>query len=164
MLSNSGYIVEIGIHRHWDGINTNREPKRITSSVTIFHSNWDWNMRSIESITGAERGWSRDLTEFFEPDAGGANGFTGFLTEVRTIQSYLADAFRICRERAEERLDLSSSDAETNTEEVLTPGTELNPEAEPFTPASGPSPALGTMETPKIASASESLFPLLDLS
>jgi hypothetical protein len=163
MLSNSGYIVEIGIHRKWDGINTNREPESIISSVTMFHSNWDWNMRSIESIAGAERGWSRDLSDFFEPDAGGTNGFTGFLTEVRTIQSYLADAFRICRKRAEESLELSNLDAETDTE-VPTHGTDLNPEAKPFTPASGPSPALRTVSTPTVASASGSSFPLLDLS
>jgi len=91
MLKETGYIVEIAVYREWDGCNTAKEPKML-SSVSMFHPVWDGQMDSIEYTT-KERDWDRQLRCFFEgPDQNG--GIPKFMEDVILIQGLLTDAAR----------------------------------------------------------------------
>lgn len=95
-LSRSGYIVDLVLHRRWDTIDDKVEPQgepKMTAGVSMYHPNWEYQMRSYENEAG-ERGWSPDLKDFFD------DGFSEFINEVTIVQNYLARANKVCKERA----------------------------------------------------------------
>ena len=97
MFKESGYCVETSIYREWDGNNTKREPT-ILAGVSLFHSDWDSEMESIEGTT-KERKWDRELSTFFRPSRAPADGLAEFLDAVRQIQGLLSDASKSSEKR-----------------------------------------------------------------
>lgn len=86
-LTESDYILEIGIYRLWPGNNTKAEPL-IQASVSMYHASWDSEMASFEGTT-YERKWNSDLTQFFNIGKEHTHGFEGLLREIQGIKDRL---------------------------------------------------------------------------
>jgi hypothetical protein len=61
-------------------MDTRAEP-RITSGVSVYHTNWDADMDSIEH-TNYERDWPEDMSNFFPEKTPNSSGGLAGLTQV----------------------------------------------------------------------------------
>ncbi|KAH6678525.1 hypothetical protein B0J14DRAFT_559656 [Halenospora varia] len=86
-LTESDYILEIGIYRSWPGNNTEGGPL-IQASVSMYHAFWDSEMESLEGTT-YNRAWDSKLTQFFNIGKEHTHGFEGFLREIQGIKDLL---------------------------------------------------------------------------
>ncbi|PQE24563.1 hypothetical protein CJF32_00007583 [Rutstroemia sp. NJR-2017a WRK4] len=74
------YCVELVMNRQWTEMDTKSEP-RMTSGVSVYHTNWDADMESIEH-TNYERDWKDDMSNFFPEKTQHSRGGLAGLTQV----------------------------------------------------------------------------------
>ncbi len=105
----SGYVIEIAIYRGWDGSNTRDEPT-VQAAVSLFHPNWDTQMEAIEHTTRV-RNFGPGLRNLFHNGTDDGEGIEDFLTEVETIQGFLADAIKANAYQTSQAEDVDDAEA-----------------------------------------------------
>jgi hypothetical protein len=85
-LRDTSYILEASIYRRWDGADT-KSPPSVLCGVSLYNKEWDFIMGPEGVIE--DREWNVGLAELFPSDTGPDNGFSDFLSKVKTVQSFL---------------------------------------------------------------------------
>ncbi|KAG9248740.1 hypothetical protein BJ878DRAFT_538079 [Calycina marina] len=112
IFAESQYIIEVAVYRSWDVTTKIVHPVRnktskfegtriwdykrtepeVQTSVSMYHSVWDWETASIEHET-SERGWDKELKCFFR-EKYQVGGMKRFMEEIAFVQTMLVDAQR----------------------------------------------------------------------